>query len=61
MAVILCFHDHEARPEPSMKHFSRELQHGSLRALLYTVFLYKYNESVDEYKTLDCTVSPKIT
>ena len=30
-------------------------------ALLYTVFLYKYNESIDEYATLDWTVSPKVT
>ena len=29
--------------------------------LLYTVFLYKYNESIDKYETLDWTVSPKIT
>ena len=30
-------------------------------ALLYTVFLYKYNETIDEYETLAWTVSPKIT
>ena len=36
-----------------MKHFSRELRHGNLRALLYTVFLCKYKESIDEYETLD--------
>ena len=28
--------------------------------LLYTVFLYKYNESIDKYQTLDWTVSPMI-
>ena len=53
MAASFCFYDHEAQPEPSIKHFSGELLHGSLCALLYTVFLYKNNESVYEYKTLD--------
>ena len=48
-----CFHDHETQPKPSIKHFSRALYHGSLRALLYTVFLHKYNESIGEYETLD--------
>ena len=50
----------EVQPEPSIKHFSGELQHESLRALLYTIFLYKYNKSIDEYETLDGIVSPKI-
>ena len=35
--------------------------YASLRALLYIVFLYKYNESIDEYETLDWTVLPKVT
>ena len=55
-----CFHDHEAQTKPPMKHFSRELQHGRLHALLYTALLYKYDKSVDGYETLDWTVSPKI-
>ena len=61
LAASFCFLDHEAQPEPSIKHFSGELMYGSIRALLYTVFLYKYNESIDEYETLDWTVLPKIT
>ena len=36
-----CFHDYEAQSELSKKHFSRARQHGSRRAPLYTVFLYK--------------------
>ena len=52
MAASFCFYDHEAQPEPSIKHFSGELLHGSLRTLLYAVFLHKYNESIDEYETL---------
>ena len=53
LAASFCFHDHEAQPEPFIKHFSGELLYGGLRALLYTVFLYKYKESIDEYETLN--------
>ena len=38
-AGSFCFHDHEAQPELSIKHFSRELQHGSLRAVIHRVSL----------------------
>ena len=53
LAASFCFHDHETRSDMSTIHFSRVLQHGSLHALLYTVFPYKYNESIDKYETLD--------
>ena len=58
--ATFCFHDHEAQPKLPIKHFSREMQHQRLRALLYTMFLYKYNESIDEYETLDWNVSLRL-
>ena len=41
LAASFCFHDHEAQPELSVIHFSKVPRHGRVRALLYTLFLYK--------------------
>ena len=38
------------------EHYSKEVF-----VLCYALFLCKYNQSIDEYETLNWTVSPKIT